>query len=138
MPIPLINPFTFGIMLVIAVGTVAYGVWSNNQQNTNYGHSNRNHHFDYNATRIINQRASPRVIQRVSRKVASTVPDDEDKKKNGKMLKPDNDEPECGICLAPLNGKRIVLSCDHIFHYECLQPWLNDHGTCPNCRSNET
>ena len=46
---------------------------------------------------------------------------------------PDNN---CSICLEDFKDEDILkkLNCNHIFHKECLTPWLNDHNNCPLCR----
>lgn len=45
----------------------------------------------------------------------------------------------CPICLVEYNEEEIVCwsknpSCTHVFHRDCLLPWLMTHDTCPNCR----
>ena len=42
----------------------------------------------------------------------------------------------CAICLSDINlhEKVAVLSCHHVFHEDCLEPWFNEHNTCPTCR----
>ncbi|KAH7401248.1 hypothetical protein BKA66DRAFT_585215 [Pyrenochaeta sp. MPI-SDFR-AT-0127] len=48
---------------------------------------------------------------------------------------------ECTICLhESLSGTSVIqiLSCEHVFHRQCLLAWLNScnakHSHCPNCR----
>uniref|UniRef100_A0A183C1Q0 RING-type domain-containing protein n=1 Tax=Globodera pallida TaxID=36090 RepID=A0A183C1Q0_GLOPA len=45
---------------------------------------------------------------------------------------------ECAICLSPIGFKskvRPLPACNHIFHNECVEQWLqNGHNTCPMCR----
>ncbi|KAL8050444.1 hypothetical protein ABFX02_06G082400 [Erythranthe guttata] len=44
----------------------------------------------------------------------------------------------CSICLADYKGAdlvRLIPSCGHLFHRECIDPWLSLHPTCPVCRS---
>lgn len=51
-------------------------------------------------------------------------------------------QQECSICLQNFEMNDIVVSsciqnpssCNHIFHKQCLQPWLSKHSTCPCCR----
>lgn len=46
------------------------------------------------------------------------------------------DSPTCAICLNNFvtGEQRIKLHCQHWFHPQCVQPWLEQHGTCPLCR----
>jgi Ring finger domain len=51
----------------------------------------------------------------------------------------DDDGPECAICLCPFEESDRVCeannaSCKHVFHQECLEPWLLRHERCPVCR----
>ncbi|CAI9116729.1 OLC1v1017958C1 [Oldenlandia corymbosa var. corymbosa] len=44
----------------------------------------------------------------------------------------------CAICLDYLqNGElcRVLPACNHVFHAECLDPWLAKQLTCPTCRA---
>ncbi|KAJ5899284.1 hypothetical protein N7495_004028 [Penicillium taxi] len=43
---------------------------------------------------------------------------------------------ECSICMdhVELGTEVVVLPCNHWFHYNCIQVWLNQHNTCPHCR----
>ncbi|CAL0307800.1 unnamed protein product [Lupinus luteus] len=44
---------------------------------------------------------------------------------------------ECVICLKRLEDYeflRLLPKCDHAFHVECVDLWLNAHSTCPLCR----
>ncbi|KAJ1259450.1 hypothetical protein BS78_10G156200 [Paspalum vaginatum] len=44
----------------------------------------------------------------------------------------------CSVCLGVfLVGEtvRLLPVCLHLFHVECIDPWLDAHSTCPICRS---
>ncbi|CAK9170788.1 unnamed protein product [Ilex paraguariensis] len=44
---------------------------------------------------------------------------------------------ECAICLCEFeddNFLRLLTSCCHVFHQECIDLWLDSHKTCPVCR----
>jgi len=57
-------------------------------------------------------------------------------------LKPSVDRPEkspykdCPVCMEDFVVKDTVtqLPCKHIFHPDCLTPWLKSNGSCPVCR----
>ena len=48
---------------------------------------------------------------------------------------------KCSICLSPLHSskKKIVCldKCLHTYHSECITKWLENHDTCPYCRSKQ-
>jgi len=43
---------------------------------------------------------------------------------------------QCSVCWEDFTlGERVrKLNCDHLFHTDCIVPWLGLHGTCPICR----
>ncbi|GER35315.1 RING/U-box superfamily protein [Striga asiatica] len=46
---------------------------------------------------------------------------------------------ECAICLVEFQGDdvlRLLTTCYHVFHEECVDLWLGNHRTCPVCRRN--
>ena len=47
----------------------------------------------------------------------------------------EDDDHTCTICFAELvSGDRVgALSCNHIFHVECLKEWLSCRNVCPLC-----
>tara|TARA_B110000495_G_C23008141_1_gene595918 strand:+ start:1243 stop:1854 length:612 start_codon:yes stop_codon:yes gene_type:complete len=49
------------------------------------------------------------------------------------------EEPECSICLDKIkNTDKKVLSCNHIFHRNCVDTWLRETPNCPLCRRNQS
>jgi hypothetical protein len=42
----------------------------------------------------------------------------------------------CGVCCEQhLNGATCLrMPCGHLYHVQCLEPWLQKHCTCPVCR----
>lgn len=42
----------------------------------------------------------------------------------------------CGVCLDAfqLDDSAVALPCKHVYHEDCLVPWLKTSGTCPICR----
>ncbi|GAA5813109.1 hypothetical protein MFLAVUS_006578 [Mucor flavus] len=45
-------------------------------------------------------------------------------------------ETDCAVCKDQFESHEIVieLPCEHIFHDECIKPWLKLNSTCPVCR----
>lgn len=42
---------------------------------------------------------------------------------------------DCSICLDSNDECLLTHKCDHTFHINCMKRWLEEHNTCPNCRS---
>ena len=44
--------------------------------------------------------------------------------------------PSCTVCCdaIALGSKGMFMPCGHIYHPDCLNPWLKEHNTCPVCR----
>ncbi|XP_057706709.1 E3 ubiquitin-protein ligase RNF130 [Corythoichthys intestinalis] len=55
-------------------------------------------------------------------------------KKGDKETDPDFNH--CAVCIEAyqLNDVVRVLPCKHVFHRACVDPWLNEHCTCPMCK----
>lgn len=47
-----------------------------------------------------------------------------------------NGEGKCSVCQEKfqLRAGARQMPCDHIFHPDCIVPWLERHNTCPVCR----
>lgn len=47
-----------------------------------------------------------------------------------------DNEAQCTTCMDQFNLNEEVgeLACHHIFHPDCIIPWLRNHNTCPICR----
>nr|XP_039264610.1 E3 ubiquitin-protein ligase RNF181-like [Styela clava] len=45
-------------------------------------------------------------------------------------------ELKCPVCLVPFDESETALEmpCEHIYHGQCILPWLNKTNSCPNCR----
>ena len=46
------------------------------------------------------------------------------------------DPPSCTVCVEEIKmlTKGMFMPCGHIFHPDCLKPWLEQNNTCPVCR----
>jgi hypothetical protein len=50
----------------------------------------------------------------------------------------DEEAAACPVCLGAFQlGEtvRLLPVCLHLYHVECIDPWLDAHSTCPICRS---
>jgi E3 ubiquitin-protein ligase RNF115/126 len=47
-----------------------------------------------------------------------------------------DDDHMCSICkdAFEVNQKAIYLTCKHLYHEECILPWLKERNSCPTCR----
>ena len=47
-----------------------------------------------------------------------------------------NEIPVCCICLAQMkiNQEVTLLKCQHLFHFNCLDKWVQNKEACPFCR----
>jgi hypothetical protein len=43
-------------------------------------------------------------------------------------------EEECSICYEENVKECVVLRCKHVYHKECIDKWLVNNTTCPQCR----
>ncbi|XP_039013555.1 E3 ubiquitin-protein ligase RDUF2-like [Hibiscus syriacus] len=60
-----------------------------------------------------------------------------DKKRgNEKGTEIDEDGKRCAVCLEDFEARENVrvTPCNHMFHEECILPWVKDRGDCPVCR----
>ncbi|XP_060688391.1 E3 ubiquitin-protein ligase RNF128 isoform X1 [Hemiscyllium ocellatum] len=46
------------------------------------------------------------------------------------------DADSCAVCIEAYKPNDVVriLTCNHIFHKNCIDPWLLEHRTCPMCK----
>ncbi|XP_071685820.1 uncharacterized protein [Rutidosis leptorrhynchoides] len=47
-----------------------------------------------------------------------------------------NDGQRCSVCLDDFEPREMVTltPCNHMFHENCIVPWVKSHGQCPTCR----
>lgn len=55
-----------------------------------------------------------------------------------KVLKEEdiNEETDCAVCKDSFSvgDEVLVIPCEHMFHPDCIKPWLKEHCSCPVCR----
>lgn len=52
----------------------------------------------------------------------------------------EGEDQQCAICLNDItNGQEVTkLSCDHVFHADCVQTWFRRSTSCPVCRTDQS
>lgn len=48
------------------------------------------------------------------------------------------EDPSCSVCIEQFEDGDVIKTmptCQHVFHKECIDEWLAQHSTCPNCRA---
>jgi len=50
----------------------------------------------------------------------------------------DEEEINCPICLEEYTEEDVLrkMPCDHYFHQDCIDPWMEKHSDCPICKQN--
>lgn len=49
--------------------------------------------------------------------------------------RPDDEFPECSICLKAIRRTKDTLDCSHSFHRRCIDKWFERSNACPICRA---
>ncbi|XP_032885608.1 E3 ubiquitin-protein ligase RNF130 isoform X5 [Amblyraja radiata] len=78
-----------------------------------------------------NQRQLGNVANKAIRKLATRTV-----KRDDKETDPEFDH--CAVCIEGYKSNDVIriLPCKHVFHKQCVDPWLNEHCTCPICKLN--
>lgn len=106
------TPLVFGVMLVVAVGTLAYSWWNTKNKQQDYSYGNSRNSFDCRY---------------------DTKPDEG--KNDGERKRKRRAVEQCSICLDELTTNIVKLPCLHAFHRSCISLWIRKKNTCPNCRT---
>ena len=48
----------------------------------------------------------------------------------------EKEAPQCSVCIGDFEDGDVLrrLPCLHVFHQSCIDQWMTQHSTCPNCR----
>ncbi|NXB72328.1 RN128 ligase, partial [Donacobius atricapilla] len=93
-------------------------------------------YVSYSARRLIMARAQSREQRRLRARAKKAIEQMQLRtlKDGDKETGPDGDS--CVVCFEQYKPNDVmrVLTCNHVFHKTCIDPWLLEHGTCPLCK----
>ncbi|XP_063272916.1 E3 ubiquitin-protein ligase RNF128-like [Prinia subflava] len=93
-------------------------------------------YVSYSARRLIMARAQSREQRRLRARAKKAIEEMQLRtlKEGDKEIGPDGDS--CVVCFEQYKANDVmrVLTCNHVFHKTCIDPWLLEHGTCPLCK----
>ena len=83
---------------------------------------------------VMSQCNRPKRRQHSSKDTCADGGDDDDDEMHAS-----DDDNSCPICLRDFNIEKSdvcrPVSCSHVYHRRCISGWLEQHETCPLCRS---
>ncbi|XP_074691273.1 E3 ubiquitin-protein ligase RNF128 [Strix aluco] len=90
----------------------------------------------YSARRLRIARAQSRTQRQLKAKAKKAIEQLQLRtlKQGDKETGPDGDS--CVVCIELYKPNEVVriLTCNHLFHKNCIDPWLLEHRTCPMCK----
>ncbi|NXM37883.1 RN128 ligase, partial [Gymnorhina tibicen] len=93
-------------------------------------------YVSYSARRLIIARAQSREQRRLRARAKKAIEQMQLRtlKEGDEETGPDGDS--CVVCFEQYKPNDVmrVLTCNHVFHKTCIDPWLLEHGTCPLCK----
>ncbi|NXQ44366.1 RN128 ligase, partial [Catharus fuscescens] len=93
-------------------------------------------YVSYSARRLIIARAQSREQRQLRARAKKAIEQMQLRtlKEGDKETGPDGDS--CVVCFEQYKPNDVmrVLTCNHVFHKTCIDPWLLEHGTCPLCK----
>lgn len=130
---PLAIIITISILIFILVGFLSVILFKCLMESVlnglNLWHTTPSTNFVTNADTPANNGLDPSIIKSFPSFLYSSVKD----------LRKEKYGLECAICLVEFQDDsmlRLLTSCCHVFHQECIDLWLEYHTTCPVCRGN--
>ncbi|XP_057866837.2 RING-H2 finger protein ATL2 [Cryptomeria japonica] len=117
------------IFSVCSIITAIYYVYIRRYSNSTHRGISRSHPFSRRAADIF---FSTSAREGLDKEIVNSLP--------VFLYKPENfrDGLSCSVCLCEFeeNDKaRLLPSCNHSFHVDCIDMWLFSHSTCPLCRA---
>ncbi|KAM9269803.1 E3 ubiquitin-protein ligase RNF128 [Cariama cristata] len=90
----------------------------------------------YSARRLRNARTQSRTQRQLKARAKKAIEQLQLRtlKQGDKETDPDGDS--CAVCIEQYKPNEVVriLTCNHLFHKNCVDPWLLEHRTCPMCK----
>lgn len=104
--------------------------------------SNFNQNFEGDAFLEIVRRISEREAEarhqakKAKKEAVDRLPVIKIEKKHCKMINGALEPPMCTVCCdnIQMTKKGMFMPCGHVYHPDCLTPWLEKNNTCPVCR----
>ncbi|KAL9645514.1 hypothetical protein ABK040_000579 [Willaertia magna] len=113
----------------------------NSQQNNNHYNNNP---FFFNINDILNQSYQQYMQQQInkttptSNKIINELPSFQLTKERKEIMNQcgEHCDHSCSVCICDFEESEnlIRLPCGHLFHKDCIMPWIKDHNSCPTCR----
>jgi E3 ubiquitin-protein ligase RNF115/126 len=104
---------------------------------TNFNQNFSGDEFFEMVRRVSEREAEARREQKKAKKDAvSKLPVIKIEKKHCKKIKDKLEPPMCTVCCdaITMGTKGMFMPCGHVYHPDCLTPWLEKNNTCPVCR----
>ncbi|KAL9642503.1 hypothetical protein ABK040_011070 [Willaertia magna] len=115
----------------------------NLNNNNNYNTNNSNPFF-FNMNDILNQSYQQYMQQQInkttptSNKTINELPSFQLTKERKEIMHQcgEHCDHSCSVCICDFEeGENLIrLPCGHLFHKDCIMPWIKDHNSCPTCR----
>ncbi|XP_049573259.1 E3 ubiquitin-protein ligase RNF128 [Syngnathus scovelli] len=88
------------------------------------------------ANRLYNMRAHRRAEKKLKSAAKKAIGCLKVRTLKGDDQETTSDSHMCAVCIESYKAGEVVtvLTCDHIFHKACIEPWLLEKRTCPMCK----
>lgn len=88
------------------------------------------------ASRLYNMSLHRRAEKRLKSEAKKAIKRLQVRTLSGDDVETASDSHMCAVCIESYKAGEVVtvLTCDHIFHKACIEPWLLERRTCPMCK----